>query len=83
MTFDFKAEGNALTGTMSGFRGNEVKIENGTVDGDKVSFTTSHSTQRGDFKTKWEGTIEGDQLKLKRSMARTRRSMEITAKRAS
>lgn len=84
MTFDFKTEGNNLTGTMSGGlrRAGEAKIENGTIDGGKVAFTTSHSTKRGDFKTKWEGTIDGDQLKLKRSMEGARRSMEITAKRA-
>src|SRR5579883_1545479 len=38
VTFNFKADGNKLTGTMSNPRG-ETEIKDGKIDGDKISFT--------------------------------------------
>jgi hypothetical protein len=56
---NFKADGNALNGTLN-FMGNDVKIEKGKIDGDKVSFEINM-----DFGTMtYTGTVSGDELKL-------------------
>ena len=42
-----------------------LEISNGKVDGDKVYFEVKRTTQRGETITKYEGTVSGDELKLK------------------
>jgi len=78
-TFQFKTDGDKLTGTVSGPRG-ETAISDGKVDGDNVSFTVIRNFNGNEFKQKYTGKIEGDSLKLKFQMRD--REMEITAKRA-
>ena len=84
-TFVLKAEGTKLTGTMTGGGGRggaptPIEITDGKVDGDKVSFTVKRETQNGPMESKYEGTVSGDELKLKFSMNGNDR--EITAKRS-
>lgn len=77
-TFDLKASGNTLTGTVSGGgmgrRGGgggtppATEISNGKIDGDKVSFEVKRSTPNGEFVQKYEGAVAGDELKLKMNM---------------
>jgi len=65
-TLDLKSDGGALTGKMSmGPRG-DADIEDGKVDGNKLSFTVKMSTPRGDFTSKFEGTVSGDEMALNR-----------------
>ena len=60
-TFILKADGAKLTGTLQGGPGGELKIEEGKIDGDKVSFAVNM-----DFgKLSYTGTVSGDDLKLK------------------
>ena len=40
-------------------------ISKGKVDGNNVSFEVTRTTQNGDRTTKYEGTVSGDELKLK------------------
>ena len=62
-TFVLKADGAKLTGSVQGGPGGEMKIDEGKVDGDKVSFSISM-----DFgKLSYSGTFTDDQLKLKLS----------------
>ncbi|HEV3202458.1 MAG TPA: hypothetical protein VGZ73_31390 [Bryobacteraceae bacterium] len=91
-TITLKAEGMKLTGTVPGGGGKgapptDVEITNGKVDGNNISFEVKRSTPNGDIVTKYEGTLSGDELKLKI----TRPAMgggdppppyEVTAKRA-
>jgi hypothetical protein len=84
-TFVFKADGAKLTGTMTGAgRGGAaptaIEITDGKIDGDKVSFTVKRETQNGPMETKYNGTISGDELKLKFTMMDQER--ELTAKRS-
>lgn len=44
LAYTFKADGATLTGTMIGPDGAEIKISNGKIEGNKVSFTVN-----GDF----------------------------------
>jgi hypothetical protein len=66
-TFDLKAEGDKLTGTVAFAFGNReprtIEIKDGKIDGNKFSFATVMSTPNGEFKTVYEGTVEGDTLK--------------------
>ena len=85
-TFDLKADGSTLTGTMTGGMGRggaaptAIQITDGKIDGDKVSFTVKRETQNGPMETKYNGTVSGDELKLKFTMMDQER--EITAKRS-
>ena len=73
-TFDLKADGSTLTGTVSGGMGRggaapqAINISDGKVDGDKVSFTVKRETPNGTFEQKYTGTVSGDDLTLKTTM---------------
>jgi hypothetical protein len=56
---EFKQDGNKLTGTMDG-PGGAMKIENGKVDGDKLSFSIDFNG----MKIVHEGKIQNDEIKL-------------------
>ena len=43
----------------------DQEISNGKVDGNKISFEVKTSRGGNDFVTKYEGTLDGDSLKLK------------------
>lgn len=62
-SFTFKADGNALTGTMKGPGGNESPISNGKIDGDKVSFTVK-TTGKMEMTINYKGTVSGDEMDL-------------------
>jgi len=87
-TFDLKQDGGKLTGTMTGGMGRgggggapaAIEITDGKVDGDKVSFTIKRETPNGPMEMKYNGTVSGDELKLKFTMMDQER--EITAKRS-
>jgi FlaG/FlaF family flagellin (archaellin) len=59
LVFHFKADGTKLTGSVETPNG-DVDIENGKVDGDKISF----STHVGEDEVKHSGTISGDTIAL-------------------
>jgi hypothetical protein len=76
-TFVFKVDGDKLTGTMTGPQGREIALQDGKVSGDQISF----STQGGQAKILFQGTVAGDTIK----MTRTReggQGREFTLKRA-
>lgn len=75
-TFTFKVDGDKLTGTMTGPQG-EVALQDGKVSGNQVSFTT----EGGNAKILFQGTVAGNEIK----MTRTREGgqpREFTLKRA-
>jgi hypothetical protein len=40
-----------------------IEIKDGKIDGNKFSFTTTMQTPNGDFKSVYNGTVEGDTIK--------------------
>jgi len=66
-TFDLKSDGSKITGSLTMAFGDmeprTVDIKDGKLDGNKFSFSTTMSTPNGEFKTVYEGTIEGSSLK--------------------
>ncbi len=75
LTFNFKVDGDKLTGTVTGPQG-DLAISDGKVDGDNITFTVETS----DFKIVHKGTISGDEMKLKFEFGD--QQMEMTAKRS-
>src|ERR1043166_8624768 len=60
-----KTEGDKLTGTING-RQEEIKITDGKVTGDEVSFKVSRPAQTGNTSTqKYAGKVSGDSIKGK------------------
>lgn len=66
-TFDLKSEGSKVTGNVATAFGDRepmsVEIKDGKLDGNKFSFSVTYTTPNGDFKTLYEGSVEGDTLK--------------------
>lgn len=85
-TLNLKQDGGTLTGTAemgSGDRARTVNIQNGKVDGEKFSFETVLETQMGTMTMVWEGSVEGEVLKGKRTVKEfDRPGMAFTAKKA-
>ena len=70
VTITLKADGSTLTGTMpAGGRGgapaDPIAISDGKVDGNNISFTVKREMNGNTMITKYEGTLAGDELKLK------------------
>jgi hypothetical protein len=93
ITMNLKADGSNLTGTVSGMMGRgggggggaaDMQIQNGKVDGSNVSFETKMEYNGNTRVTKYEGTLSGDELKLKvtRESQNGPQTTEVTAKRS-
>ena len=66
VTLNLKADGGKVTGTSAGGRGGDVPIENGTIMGDTVKFTTKQMGRGGEVTLTWTGTLKGDELSFTR-----------------
>jgi len=63
-TFNFKAEGADLTGSMVNFDGSSVAIKDGKVDGSNISFSVSLDFGGNQILLKYKGVVDKDQIKL-------------------
>lgn len=82
-TLNLKADGNTLTGTVSG-RGGETEISDGKIDGDNLSFTVVREFNDRKITMKYTGTVTGDGIKFKvEAEGSDRPAREFVAKRAS
>ena len=102
ITFDLKADGATLTGTMTGGMGGGGRrggggggggaaatpqareISDGKIDGNNISFTVKVEFNGNTMVSKYEGTLSGDELKLKvtRDTGNGPTTSELTAKRS-
>jgi len=81
-TFNLKADGSTLTGTVSG-RGGDMPIAEGKIDGDTISFTQTMEVQGNTMKFLYKGTVSGDEIKFSRTRdGGEGQAQEFTAKRA-
>ena len=69
-------DGGKITVTMTGGRGGESTGE-GTISGNKIEWTISRSTPRGDFTMTYKGTVEGNTMTGE--LVRGERTMEWKA----
>lgn len=74
-----KADGNKLTGSIEGFRGQSTDISNGTIDGDNVSFSVVREFNGNSITQEYKGTLSNGELKLTVSGGR-RGPVEMTFK---
>lgn len=63
-TLTLKQDGSNLTGSLSGGRGGPMDISDGKVDGNNVMFSVTRSMGGNSVVTKYNGTLDGDTLKL-------------------
>ncbi len=83
-TYDFKADGAALTGTAhreSPAGKNDIEIKDGKIDGDNISFTEALHRPDQDITIVYKGKIDGDEIKFNRKVGDFD-PMDIIAKRA-
>lgn len=84
LTLDLKSEGDKLTGslTRTAKRDRSTGIENGKVEGNKFSFTTSQQNRKKGtaVKTVWEGTVEDGQITGTMTPEGRKRGASFTAK---
>jgi hypothetical protein len=82
VTFNFKADGSTLTGTMSNPRG-ETEIKDGKIDGDNISFSQTFSRGDNTMTIVYKGKVQGDTIEFTREMQGGQgRTQNFTAKRA-
>src|SRR5580700_7158069 len=65
VTFNFKVDGNTLTGTVSGRQG-DMEISDGKIDGDAISFSQTMEFNGNTMKILYKGTVSGDQINFTR-----------------
>lgn len=63
-TFTFMADGATLNGSMTGMDGMEIKIADGMVDGENISFTVTLDFGGMPFKLSYKGVVSGAEIKL-------------------
>jgi opacity protein-like surface antigen len=83
-TFDFKVNGEALTGTAAFERMGEkgtAELKEGKVQGDKVTFVEMLDFQGNAIRIEYTGTIAGDEIKFTRKVGDFA-TEELVAKRA-
>ena len=79
-TFNFKADGDKLTGTITGRQG-DIAITDGKISGDTITFTVKMENGGNSVEQKYTGTISGDEIKFKREGGRGA-AREFSAKHA-
>ena len=82
-TFNLKADGSTLTGTVSGRMG-DTEISDGKIDGDTITFSVVREFQGNKIKINYTGKVSGDAINFKMQREGGEgRGGEFTAKRAS
>ena len=64
VNFTFKAEGATLNGSTAGPDGAEVKIADGKVDGENISFSITFDFGGMPFTMNYKGVVAKDQIKF-------------------
>ncbi len=78
--FTFKADGDKLTGTVSG-RQSDTAISEGKINGDEISFVVVRNFQGQERKMQYKGKVAGDEIKLTVQFGPDMPPREMVAKR--
>ncbi len=84
-TLDLKTVDGKLTGSVSiaGVKKPRLQpIEDGKIDGDRVTFSTHRKTKKGEATILWVAAVNGDQLTGTRTREGAKKGLDFTAKRA-
>ena len=79
MVLKLTQDGDKLTGTISGFQGQENEIKDGKIEDGKITFKVTREFGGNEITTNYTATVDGDSLKGKSETVFTR---DIDAKRA-
>ena len=80
-TFDLKADGDKLAGTVAGAQGEPAKIQDGKISGDDISFYVMRSFGGNEVKLEYKGKVSANEIKFTVSFGGGDRTFEMTAKR--
>jgi hypothetical protein len=80
-TFTLKADGEKLTGSVSGMQGNQMDISDGKVSGNDISFNVTANFNGNEMKLSYKGVLSGDEIKFTRTREGSDQTQEFTAKR--
>jgi len=75
-TFTFEQEGNVLTGTVDGQRG-ETPISSGSVEGNEITFTVVRGMGDRSQEFTYKGTVDGDTISGSTSTPRGEREFTM------
>jgi hypothetical protein len=64
VAFTFKADGEKLTGTTTGFDGSEVPIQDGKIDGKTITFTVTFDFGGMPLMLSYKGIVSADEIKV-------------------
>jgi hypothetical protein len=64
LTYNFKQDGDKLTGTVVGPQGDPLPLVDGKVDGDKVAFAVNVDMNGNNAKFVSTGTIKGEEIAI-------------------
>ncbi|HTW67181.1 MAG TPA: hypothetical protein VME17_21325 [Bryobacteraceae bacterium] len=64
VTFNFKADGHMLNGSMAGPDGGDIAIKDGMIDGQNISFWLSIDMGGNSMKLTYKGVVASDQIKI-------------------
>lgn len=64
ISYDFKADGDTLTGTTTGPQDQLLDIKNGKIDGNNISFDVPVDMGQMKMTVKYTGILSGDELEL-------------------
>ena len=67
-TFNLKADGAKLTGTLTGGPGGEAQITDGKVSGDDISFVVMRNFGGNDVKIVFKGKVSASEIKFTRTL---------------
>jgi opacity protein-like surface antigen len=81
--FDFKVEGEKLTGAVSGLRDKVLEIKEGKVQGDTLTFWVMSEWQGEPVKLVYKGQVSGNEIRFTMGTEDGGWSTEVTAKRVS
>jgi hypothetical protein len=82
VVYNLNAEGGKLTGTASGFRGQEMEISDGKVDGDTISFATKVEFNGNSMVFLYKGKVSANEIQFTQQREGSDQVREYTAKRA-
>lgn len=84
ITFDFKTNGEKLTGTLDNAAApGATEIRDGKVKGEEISFNVVRTLNNAETTVPWTGKLVGDELRLQRGAVAGNALAEVVAKRKS
>ena len=83
LAFDFKVQGENLTGAVTGLRDKALEIKDGKVQGDSVTFWVMSEWQGEPVKLVLKGQVSGSEIRFTMGTEDGAWSTEVTAKRVS